>query len=140
MRALPSSSLSSTDGSRGRFVACPRVSRLKLRASTVTARAVNPLFVMENSPRHFLPHSTMIGDTVWAETTSPRNENCRSSRDKSLFILRVLSAQKRSASTSSTTHLAASYELSGLSADGDGPRVTRYRKVRSTNQRKQDAV
>src|SRR5580658_1704427 len=81
MRALPSSSLSSTVGSRGRFVACPKVSRLKLRASTVTARAVSPLLAMENSPWHFLPHSTMMGETVWAETARPKNENCRSSRD-----------------------------------------------------------
>src|SRR5580700_9815007 len=111
-RALPSSSLSSTPGSRGRFVACPRVSRLKLRASTVTASAVNPLLVMENSPRHFLPHSTMMGETVWAETASPKNENCRSSRDKTFFMLRIPSVQKnKCGSVSTSVHSAACYEF-----------------------------
>jgi hypothetical protein len=41
-----------------------------------------------------LPQSTMMGETVWPETARPKNENCTSSRDKTLFMLRIPSVQK----------------------------------------------
>jgi hypothetical protein len=50
---------------------------------------------MENSPRHFLPHSTMMGETVWADTASQKNKNFTNSRDKTLFMLRIPSGQKQ---------------------------------------------
>jgi hypothetical protein len=71
------------------------VSKLKLRASTLTASGVNPLLVMENSPLHFLPHSTMMGETVCAETDGPKNKNCTNSRGKTLFMLCIPSGQKQ---------------------------------------------
>src|ERR1700694_1594755 len=88
IRALPSSSLRSTAGSRERFVARPTVSKLKLRASTVTASGVNPLLVIENSPRHFLPHSTIIGDTVCAEAARLKHTICSATKHTTLFIFR----------------------------------------------------
>ena len=83
----------------------------------------------------------MRGETVWAETASPKNENCKSSRDKTLFILRIPSVQKTNAITSQAARTRQrATNLRGLGADRDSPRVTRYRKVRRTGQRKQDAV
>jgi hypothetical protein len=68
---------------------------VKLRASTLTASGVNPLLVMENSPRHFLAHSTIMGETVCAETLDPKTKSGRNSRDKTLFMLRIPSGRKQ---------------------------------------------
>src|SRR6202035_758349 len=109
-----------TAASRGRFVARPTVSKLKLRASTVTASGVNPLLVIENSPRHFLPHSTIIGDTVCAEAARLKHTICSTTKHTTLFIFRFpLQKEKRQAHRNGHDLVAVLRNLRGLSADGD---------------------
>src|SRR3984893_6588232 len=100
---------------------------LKLRASTVTARGVSPLFDTENAPLQFFPHSTMTGETVCAKTGNPKTKSPSVANTKVFFMGSILLGRNNRMRPKCRALGRCARKLRGLGTDRDGARVAGYR-------------